>query len=223
MDCEVFNKKGLDKMIVPESTLLETIKKYFPTHVNKSMFVLKPSVSARSNNTFLIDPFNVNDDENSHITENYEEVFKDLLNKFEDRGIIVQVFAKGIQNGEFGIVFLDGKLVQSVCKKPGKIYGKKEKEALDELPIELENFAKSVVEKLPLDKVLIARVDAIIEDNEPKVMELELAEPNIYIRATDEVGLNIYDPDWYIPKVQEVGCHNQKLIDFAKGIIKRIS
>ena len=68
----------------------------------------------------------------------------------------------------------------------------------------------------------MARVDAILEDGTPRLMELELAEPNIYIRATDEVGLNIYDPDWYLPKVAEVGCHNQKLIDFAKNIMNRV-
>ncbi len=223
MECEVFNKNGLDGMLMPETTLLDTIKKYFPQYINKALFVLKPSVSARSNNTFLIDPFNINDDEQAHITSNYEETFKKLINNFTDRGIIVQVFAKGIQKGEYGMVFLDGKLVQSVCNQPGKIYGNKEKEALNELPSGLEDFAKSIVKKLPADKVLIARVDAIIEDSMPKVMEIELAEPNIYIRATDEVGLNIYDPDWYLPKVQEVGCHNQKLVDFAKGIIRRIS
>ena len=82
-------------------------------------------------------------------------------------------------------------------------------------------FAKKIVSKLDSNKVLIARVDAILENEEPTLMELELAEPNIYIRATDKVGLNIYDPNWYLPKVEEVGCKNQKLIDFAKNIIER--
>lgn len=222
MECEIFSKVGLEGMKKPESNIIETIKKYFPNHVNKSLFVLKPTVSARSNNTFLIDPFNINKDENAHITENCDEVFNKLLDKFTDRGIILQVFASGIANGEYGMVFLNGILVQSVVKKPGKIYGKKEKEALNEVPVELENFAKNIVNKLDLEKVLIARVDAIIENGSPRLMELELAEPNIYIRATDEVGLNIYDPDWYLPKVAEVGCHNQKLINFAKNIMERI-
>ena len=223
MDCEVFSRSGLNGMKKPESNLIETIKKYFPNHVGKSLFVLKPSVSARSNNTYLVDPFGINKDSDAHIYEKSEEIFNELLDKFTDRGIILQVFARGIQNGEYGMVFLNGVLVQSVVKKPGKIYGKKEKEALNVAPKELEKFAYDIVKKLPLDKVLIARVDAVMESDGPTLMELELAEPNIYIRATDEVGLNIYDPDWYLPKVEEVGCHKESLINFSKNIIERIS
>lgn len=210
--------KSLD---VPEKTLKKTIKKYLGKYYGKKMFVLKPAVSARSYNTYLIDPFNVNSDENSHIEKNYEKAFKELLDKFSERGVILQVFAEGIKAGEYGMVFLNGKFVQAVCKKPGKLYGKKEKEGVEKLPDNLLNFAENIVKKLPIDKVLIARVDAIIEDGEPTLMELELAEPNIYIRQTDGVGLNIYDPDWYIPEVARVGCHNEKLIEFAKNIIER--
>lgn len=222
MECEVFSNNGFEDTKKPEKNIIETIKKYFPNHVNKSLFVLKPTVSARSNNTFLIDPFNINEDENAHITSDADKVFNELLEKFNDRGIILQVFAYGIKDGEYGMVFLNGVLVQSVVNKPGKIYGKKEKDAINEIPEKLKKFANDIVNKLDSNKVLMARVDAILEDGTPRLMELELAEPNIYIRATDEVGLNIYDPDWYLPKVAEVGCHNQKLIDFAKNIMNRV-
>lgn len=223
MECEIFSKNNIDGMKKPEKNIIETIKKYFPDHINKSLFVLKPTVSARSNNTYLIDPFNINKDENAKVTNDPDKVFNDLLDKFTDRGIILQVFASGIKNGEYGMVFLNGVLTQTVIKKPGKIYGTKEKEAVNDTPEKLQQFAENIVKKLDLSKVLIARVDAIIENGNPRLMELELAEPNIYIRATDEIGLNIYDPDWYLPKVESVGCHNQKLIDFAKNIMERIN
>lgn len=221
MPCEIFSKEQKEGMHKPEKNIVETIKKYFPDKVNKSLFVLKPTVSARSNNTYLIDPFNINNDPLAHIAKNCDKVFNELLNKFTDRGIILQEFGKGIKDGEYGMVFLNGVLVQTVVKKPGKIYGQKEKEAINDVPEKLEIFAKKIVSKLDSNKVLIARVDAILENEEPTLMELELAEPNIYIRATDKVGLNIYDPNWYLPKVEEVGCKNQKLIDFAKNIIER--
>ena len=221
MECEIFSNNEFENTKKPEKNIIETIKKYFPNYVNKSLFVLKPTVSARSNNTFLIDPFNINKDKNAHITSDADKVFNELLEKFNDRGIILQVFAQGIKDGEYGMVFLNGVLVQSVVKKPGKLYGQKEKEVINEIPEKLKKFANDIVNKLDSNKILIARVDAILEDGTPKLMELELAEPNIYIRATDGVGLNIYDPDWYLPKVAEVGCHNQKLIDFAKNIISR--
>ena len=209
-------------MLKPEDTLVKTIKKYFPSYFGKSLFVLKPTVSARSNNTFLIDPFHINDDERAHISENFEEVFNGLLNKFNDRGIILQVYAAGAKNGEYGLVFLDGKLVESIRKKPGILHGVKEKEATNEIPESLIEYAKNIVSKLPQDKVLIARVDAIMEGDRPVLMELELAEPNIYIRATDGIGLNVFDPDWYLPEVERVGCHSKKLVQFAKDIVKRI-
>ena len=221
-DCEVFSLNDFEGMKKPEKTLKETIKKYLPNYYGNSLFVLKPTVSARSNNTYLIDPFGLNQDENAHVTNNYEEIFKQLLNRFSDRGIILQVYAEGIKDGEYGMVFLNGKLVQSVRKMPGKLYGKKEKESVESLPEGLIDFAYGVVRKLPSDKVLIARVDAVIEEGIPKIMELELAEPNIYIRETDGIGLNVYDPDWYLPQVEKVGPHNQDLIQFAINILDRI-
>lgn len=222
LESEIFslNDKNFKQ---PEKNIKETIKKYMAQYYNNSMFVIKPAVSARTYNTYLIDPFNVNTDPDCHVREDADEAFMELLNKFTDRGIILQVYGKGIANGEYGMVFLDGKFTQAVRKKPGKLHGVKEKESKDNLPQEVFDLANNVVRLLPQDKVLIIRVDAIMDQGTAKIMELELCEPNIYIRATDGVGLNIYNPDEYLMEVEKVGCKNQKLIEFARGILRRLN
>lgn len=221
MKTEIFslNDNNMEK---PENTLLATIKKYFPEYYGNSMFVLKPTVSARSNNTFLIDPFNINRDSECHVHNDANKLFYSLLEKFSDRGIILQVYAKGIADGEYGLVYLNGVLTQSVVKKPGKLHGNKVKESVKKVPNEIIDLAEKIIKKLPFEEVLIARVDAIMDDNKAKIMELELVEPNIYIRATDGVGLNVFDPNWYLPEVKRLGCHNELLILFAKGIKERL-
>ena len=67
MDCEVFSKSNFEYMKQPESTLIDTIKQYFKD--KKAMFVLKPTVSAMGNDTYIIDPYHINDDNDFKIFE----------------------------------------------------------------------------------------------------------------------------------------------------------
>ena len=210
-------------MIYPEKTLLETLNINFPDLVGKSMFVIKPSVSARSYNTFLIDPYKINCDKDAHVSNDPEKIFFEMLEKFCDRGIIIQKYATGVADGEYGLVFLNNKLTQIVRKKPGIIHGKKEKMAAENVPDSVVELGKNVVNLLSKEKVLIARVDIVYTENKAIIMELELAEPNIYIRENDGIGLGINDPEWYLTKVQRLGCHNDDLIFFAHNIVERVN
>ena len=140
----VFSLSNPD-MCVPEETLLSTLTKHFPEYCGNSMFVIKPTVSARSYNTHLVDPFGINEDSEAHITSDCDGIFHKMLNKFIDRGIIIQVYAPGIANGEYGLVFLNHTLIQAVRKKPGIIQGKKEKDSAETLPQNVIDLANQVM------------------------------------------------------------------------------
>ncbi len=216
MKCEVFSLSDFDYMKKPEKTLLDTIKKYFDSE--EKMYILKPTFSAMSNDTYIVDPFKINKDETYKVYENYEEIFNELLNKYKDRGIILQEFSTNIKNGEYGLSFLKGKFVMAAKKLYGVQYGKNLKDVKVE-PKMIE-FAKKIVDKLPKDKVTNARIDVIIDNDEYKVMELELADADLYIRRIDGFPFWLDDEMKGIDISYEQGCHEKVLMDFADELLK---
>lgn len=217
MPCEVFSKNSFEFMKKPEDTLLNTIKKYFGS--NKKMYILKPTFSAMTNDTYIIDPFNINKDDTFNVTHNYEELFSRLLNKYNDRGIILQEFSPHIKNGEYGLVFLNGKYVVGSKKIYGvKPYGKNLKDF--DGSSDVIEFATNIINKLPKDKVKLARVDVIIDNGKCMVMELELADADLYFRRIDGPTFWIEDEKQEIESNLKKGCHQKVLTNFVCELLK---
>ncbi len=225
MDCEIFSL--YDKsMLKPENSLKDTIKKYFPNDFQNKLFIIKPTISARSNNTFLINPFNIRHQDlmNLKITENCEEVFQKLLKKFRDRGLIIQIYCEDVKNGEQSLVFLNGICVQGILEVSSLLYNQEKRTEIMVPSRKLMEFANKIIKKVSVEKAPIIRIDTVLDGDSYKVLELEMAEPNIYIRATDKVGLKVYGPpEKYISEIIKLGCKNKKLIKFAKNIVERIN
>ena len=81
-------------------------------------------------------------------------------------------------------------------------------------------FAKKIFNKLPKDKVTNARIDVIIDNDEYKVMELELADADLYIRRIDGFPFWLDDEMKGIDISYEQGCHEKVLMDFADELLK---
>jgi hypothetical protein len=171
-----------------------------------------------SNDTYVIDPYKINKDKTYKIYEDYEKIFKELLDKYTDRGIILQEFCSNIKNGEYGLSFLNGKFVMAAKKSYGVQYGKNLSDVkVDSKMIE---FATNIVNLLPKDKVSNARIDVIIDNDEYKVMELELADADLYIRRIDGFPFWLDDEMEGIEISYKNGCHEKVLMDFAKELLK---
>lgn len=216
MKCEVFSIQKYKNMLRPENTLIETLHKYF--NDKKKMYILKPTFSAMANDTYIIDPYNINKDNFFKISDDYEKIFKYMLNKYNDRGVILQQFSPSIKDGEYGMSFLNGKYAMCSKKTYGLTYGKNLSDFNP--PNDMMIFAQNIVNKLPKDKVKFARVDIIIDEGKYKVMELELADADLYIRRVDGFQFWLDDEQASIKESYQLGCHEKKLIDFVNELME---
>ena len=94
---------------------------------------------------------------------------------------MIQPYEKAIEKGEFSIIYIDGENTHNMIRFPGVLYKKAKPYEIKDIPnsiIELANQVKNIPE---YKDVLYMRVDIIDEDN-PKVMEVELTEPDLLTR-----------------------------------------
>ena len=129
--------------------------------------VIKPIISGGGDNTYKSDEVNLH---------NLESIIKE-----EENGIMIQPYEKAIEKGEFSIIYIDGENTHNMIRFPGVLYKKAKPYEIKDIPnsiIELANQVKNIPE---YKDVLYMRVDIIDEDN-PKVMEVELTEPDLLTR-----------------------------------------
>lgn len=129
--------------------------------------VIKPIISGSGNNTYKSDEINL---------QNVESIIKE-----DENGIMIQPYEKSIEKGEFSIIYIDGENTHNMIRFPGVLYKKAKPYEIKDIPnsiIQLANQVKNIPE---YQDVLYMRVDIIDEDN-PKVMEVELTEPDLLTR-----------------------------------------
>jgi len=145
--------------------------------------VIKPTVSAGSWDTWRSSKSSVEQDEIK---------FTEQKNKHH---LFIQPFLPEIiTDGEYSVIYFNGKLSHVVRKLPKAgdyriqvQYGGRysEVELLDEI---LEQTQK-VIDLIP-ERLLYARVDGIIRDNQFLLMELEINEPDLYFNIAKEAAKN---------------------------------
>jgi glutathione synthase/RimK-type ligase-like ATP-grasp enzyme len=106
----------------------------------------------------------------------------------ESGDTIVQPYASGVEHGEVSMFFFGGELSHAVRKVPkagdyrvqAMHGGVEEHHEPSEAEIDL---ARSAMALAP-DRLVYARVDCIDVDGEPTLMELELVEPDLFLRMS---------------------------------------
>lgn len=219
----VFSKYN-DNCLYPEDTLIKTLEKYYKKDVNKKMFVLKSSISAYTEKVYLVDPYNINKDKNCKVANDYEAAFNEMLNKGETKKLIIQEYLPGIKDGEYGLVFINQKFTWAVVKKPGRIYGEESMIHIykKDIPKDVLNYAQKIAKLYDKDKVLYCRVDLVVSNNKTYLMEIELAEPDLYVRIGDHIALDIVNPDYYLPLVERKGCKSVRINKICEAIEEKI-
>lgn len=152
------------------------LKELIPTHWQKA--VIKPAFSA-----------------GSYLTEVFETAEAEKINTqyktiASEKELLLQQFMPEIQTvGETSIIFFNKKFSHAVNKKPvpgdfriqvqfGGIYRVTHPDA------ELIAKAQKIVDTYP-GKLLYARVDGIVIDNELHLMEVECIEPDLYFNLSE--------------------------------------
>lgn len=170
---KVFSNKGIP---IVETYFLTKIYE-LPSLLNRvksDTIIIKPSVSASGRNTYRL----------SKSELGIKDIVCDIL---KHSTVLIQPFYDSVQTaGEKSTVVINDEVVFTMNKKPkeggylvhthlGGTY------TPDEVSKKDESFIKDVIKHLP-DKTAYVRIDYLFnENNEPRLLELELIEPNLYL------------------------------------------
>lgn len=160
--------------------------------------VLKPIISGSGENTFLID--------NSK-SQNMDKIINSLkkIIKSEDNGIMLQPYIREVQNGEFACVYIDGVNTHNMMRYPGIFTNKKKPLYLSSIPENVKSLADRVSKIEEYSNYLYMRIDIVLHNSKPMIMEVELAEPDLLFKFIPDEKLK-----------------NESMNQFAKKLIRRI-
>ncbi len=153
--------------------------------------IVKPTISASSKNTFLIESKNY---------QQYEQVINHLSNKKE---FIIQPFIPDIQSeGEFSLQFFNGVHSHTILKKPkeGDFRSQEEYGSHIVKVVPEKSLLKAGEEVLStIDKnLLYARVDFVRHQDHFQLMELEIIEPCLYFNFDERAAMKLVDSLEYL-------------------------
>lgn len=141
--------------------------------------IVKPAVSAGSNDTYRVGPDRPLSD----------EIIADLVSRHD---LLVQPFIASITDpGETALVVIDGQLAHAFVKRPadGDFRVQLQFGATNALveptraQVRLAESAMDAARELTGSDLLYGRVDLVDVDGTPHLMELELIEPDLWLRA----------------------------------------
>ena len=99
-----------------------------------------------------------------------------------DNGLLIQPFVSGINKGEYSCVFIDGINTHNMLRFPGVLGEKKRAEYLTTVPKSVLDLATQVSKIPEFFGYLYARIDIVLQNNRPYIMEVELTEPDLLIK-----------------------------------------
>ena len=175
--------KILDKYEIPhiETFFFEKdeIDKISETAKSYKDLVVKPIISGSGNNTFIIS--NTIKKNNINV-DDINDKFKDVLNDVNNY-LMVQPFVKEIDNGEISIVLIDNKISHMVVRNTSVFNDKGSilvlgLESMDDRMKFIVNSCSKIKEYA---NALYMRVDLVKINDDYKVMELELVEPQLFM------------------------------------------
>lgn len=186
----LFNDVNIIMDNIRKDVQFEILKKYsisyIPTTIIKESidwnkldfygknFVVKPIISGSGNNTYK---FDLNEEIDEIIRKKYEIILQQ-----SDNGLMIQPFVSGINNGEYSCIFIDGINTHNILRFPGVLGEKKRAEYLTTVPKSVLNLATQVSNIPEFSGYLYARIDIVLENNRPYIMEVELTEPDLLIK-----------------------------------------
>ena len=140
----------------------------------KSKTVIKPIISGSGENTHLISS-----------SSDLESINLDFMSHM-DNGIMIEPFIEEVKNGELSIIYIDGINTHSMVRYPGVFTEKKKPFLISDIPQEAYNLAKKVSNIKEFNGYLYMRVDMVMVDASPLIMEVELSEPDLLFKYVSD-------------------------------------
>ena len=142
--------------------------------------VIKPTISGSGENTFLLDMNNIDSQiPNTIQLKEVREKFESLIQENDDLEIMIQPYISEINFGEYSCVFIDGQLTHTMLRFPNVFHAKQRPYLIEKVPKSVLDLAYKVENIPEFQGYLYMRVDMVVVNNIPKIMEVELAEPDL--------------------------------------------
>ena len=177
------NVDFIDTIFLDQSELLN--KNIFDMLDDKSN-VFKPTISGSGENTYLVTNFSDKSIPNTIQKEDIVKVYNKILDDNSDCKIMLQPFISEINKGEYSCIFIDGKLTHTMLRFPNIFHEKRRPYLVNDVPDSIIELAK-VVEKIKdFNNYLYMRVDMVLVNDNAKIMEVELADPDFLTKYIDD-------------------------------------
>ena len=170
----------------------DNLKQIVETSFNSYTTVIKPTISGSGNNTFVINPTKEYIDLPNIITvSEATEIFESLLNENLECKVMLQPYMPEINFGEYSCIFIDGILTHTMMRFPNVFHGKKRTCLVSDVPLEILNLAQTIEKITSFQGYLYMRVDMILLNGNAKIMEVELAEPDLLTKYIEDKNKQI--------------------------------
>lgn len=158
--------------------IYKSIKSFKNMGYNK--FVIKPTISESGTFTYLYEE-NINQKNYITLDKMIVEI-ENMIHKMPYEKIIVQPFFSEIYNGEYSCIVLNGNIIRKMIRYPGIFTKKKEIIKSDIIYNDEKKLVQDIYKCNEYNRAIYMRVDYIRVKSELKLMELELADPDLLTR-----------------------------------------
>ena len=149
-------------------------------------YVFKPTISGSGENTYLVMNSNDKSVPNTIQKEDIVKIYNKMLDDNSDCKIMIQPFISEINNGEYSCIFIDGELTHTMLRFPNIFHEKRRPYLVDDVPDSIIQLARVVERIKEFNNYLYMRVDMVLVDGKAKIMEVELADPDLLTKYIDD-------------------------------------
>ena len=149
-------------------------------------YVFKPTISGSGDNTYLVTNSNDKFEPNTIKKEDAVIIYNKILDDNSDCKIMIQPFISEINNGEYSCIFIDGKLTHTMLRFPNIFHEKKKPYLVNNVPDNIIRLARVVERINEFNDYLYMRVDMVLVSGKAKIMEVELADPDLLTKYIDD-------------------------------------
>ena len=177
------NVDFIDTIFLDQSKLLN--RHIFEMLDDKS-YVFKPTISGSGENTYLVTNSNDKSVPNTIQKEDIVKIYNKMLDDNSDCKIMIQPFISEINNGEYSCIFIDGELTHTMLRFPNIFHEKRRPYLVDDVPDSIIQLARVVDRIKEFNNYLYMRVDMVLVNGKAKIMEVELADPDLLTKYIDD-------------------------------------
>lgn len=177
------NVDFIDTIFLDQSKLLNS---HIFEMLDDKSYVFKPTISGSGENTYLVTSSNDKSVPNTIQKEDIVKKYNKMLDDNSDCKIMIQPFISEINNGEYSCIFIDGKLTHTMLRFPNIFHEKRRPYLVDNVPDSIIQLARDVERIKEFNNYLYMRVDMVLVNGKAKIMEVELADPDLLTKYIDD-------------------------------------